>query len=58
MNLDMMVSLFSVALDALDADSVLVNAVLEITFVEGETEDSHTIGILRYSLPAMSLGPR
>jgi hypothetical protein len=53
MDLDMMVSLFAVALDALDADSDLVNAVLEITFVEGDDEDSHTIGILRYSLPTV-----
>lgn len=53
MDLDMMVSLFSVALDALDANPDLVNAVLEITFVEGEDGDGDgdTVDILRYSLP-------
>lgn len=53
MDLDMMVSLFTVALDALDADSDLVNAILEITFAEGQGEDDHTVDILRYELPTV-----
>lgn len=52
MDLEMMVSLFAVALEALDADSDLVNAVLEITYVEGESEGDQTVAILRYGLPA------
>ncbi|MFK2891254.1 DUF5615 family PIN-like protein [Dyella flagellata] len=51
MDLDMMTSLFEVALDALDHDPDLVNAVLDITLIEGESDEDDRVNITRYDLP-------
>jgi len=51
MDLDMTVSLFEEALDALERDPDLVNAVLDITFIEGRDGGQDRVNIARYDLP-------